>query len=74
MIDAVTIRRTIPFGLDGQSLITNRRIFPALQIYSSTLKVEKIGNDTISIAYRTNNCSHNLQPIIIRQKSDSLVK
>lgn len=68
LIDAVTIRKNVPTGFEDPTLSVKRRVFPSLQIYSSTLNVEKVGNDTITVSYRANNCSHNLSPITIREQ------
>ncbi|CAF0756351.1 unnamed protein product [Brachionus calyciflorus] len=67
LIDAVTVRRNQPLDYQSPALIDKRRIFPNLQIYPSSLSVIKDRNVSLSINYKTVNCSNDLDIVTIRQ-------
>ena len=49
------------------SLVTTRRLYPALQIAQNTLSVQRTQNQALKISFQPNNCAFNLRPLAFRQ-------
>ena len=73
LVDALTVRRYLPIGFQDQDSLKNRRLFPSLQISPSSLNVTKTSNSSLTISYRTTNCSYNLDLVSVRQDISSVI-
>jgi len=56
-------------NIDESSFSYSRRLFPNMQTVFNTLNVKKTtSNNTITMYYRPNNCSYNLNDVYLRQQ------
>ena len=60
------------FCLDDQ-LQARRRLYPKFQIVRNSLSVVRNGDQSLTVSYRPNNCSINLNPASVVQNSANYV-